>query len=89
MNNVYKYDHILIADHMVDHMEHDYMVQNINEYIEDVYIYKYMAKIKKKHISFINKHSKPLCMVHINLYISFYIENVYNVFDIHVNMVDN
>jgi len=72
-------------------MDHDYMVQNINEYIVDVYIYKHMAKYrylihnKKKYFYIF----KPLCMVYIILHIFFYIENEYNVFDIHENMVDN
>jgi uncharacterized protein (DUF1919 family) len=41
---IYNHDHILILDHMVYYMDHDYMVQNINEYIEDVYICKHMPK---------------------------------------------
>ncbi len=43
---IYNHDHMVIFYHMVHYMDHDYMVQNINEYIEDVYIYKHMAKYK-------------------------------------------
>jgi hypothetical protein len=44
---------------MVHYMDHDYMVQNINEYIEDVYIYKHMAKLKNN-VSFLIKKSLNL-----------------------------
>ncbi len=77
---------------MVHYMDHDYMVQNINEYIVDVYIYMHTAKYK------IIKHFfttscvyiyQPLYMVYIIHHISFCIENEHNVFDSSVNMVDN
>jgi hypothetical protein len=45
--NLYTYNHdhiVTVFYHMVHCMDHDYMVQNINEYIRDVYIYMHTAK---------------------------------------------
>lgn len=77
---------------MVHYMDHDYIRQNINEYMIDVYIYKHTAKHRyltyKKMYVYIYIF-KPLCMVYIILHIVFYIENEHTVFDTIVNMVDN
>jgi hypothetical protein len=48
--STYNHDHMVIFYHMVHYMDHDYMVQNIDECIANVYIYKHMAKYKNEDI---------------------------------------